>query len=285
VSVLWSEPTRFIPLLWGFIGSSVIALYAWRKGALTISGAVGAVIIGTVFYGFGGVFYSVLLLLFFTTSTALTYWRIEKKLDSQQIDEKSGGRDIWQVMANGGLPALFLAFGGLFEPLWMIVAIGMIATANSDTWATEIGKLSKSNPRHILTGKRLPTGTSGGVSLLGFVAAWGGSAIIALAAMGLVWLGSAPEWIKLKNTGMNIDGYIGFALSISISGWVGALMDSVLGATVQRKSKCLICHIETEKTRHCRQRTQKVKGLSWVNNDMVNGVSTFFGGMLLLYLW
>ena len=55
-----------------------------------------------------------------------------------------------------------------------------MAAANSDTWASEIGSMSKGKPISVKTFKRAERGTSGAVSLLGTFAAVVGSFLIAL---------------------------------------------------------------------------------------------------------
>ena len=57
-----------------------------------------------------------------------------------------------------------------------------MAAVNADTWATELGVLSRTPPRLITSGKVVERGTSGGVSLAGTLAALGGAAVIGLAA-------------------------------------------------------------------------------------------------------
>ena len=58
--------------------------------------------------------------------------------------------------------------------------LASVAAANSDTWGTEIGKLSKSNPIDIISGKKVQHGTSGGVSLIGTAGSLFGSITIGM---------------------------------------------------------------------------------------------------------
>lgn len=60
------------------------------------------------------------------------------------------------------------------------------AAAVADTWASELGILSKGQPVMITTLRKVPHGTNGGVSVLGLVASTiGGMLIGAVSAFGL----------------------------------------------------------------------------------------------------
>ncbi len=62
-----------------------------------------------------------------------------------------------------------------------------------------------------------------------------------------------------------------------ISGLVGSLADSVLGATVQRKGVCTVCGKESENHTHCDKPTRVLSGLPFVDNNIVNLLATLAG--------
>jgi len=64
--------------------------------------------------------------------------------------------------------------------IFILLFLISVIAATADTWATEVGVLSKSAPRLILSFKKVPQGTSGGVSILGTVAAFSGALIVAI---------------------------------------------------------------------------------------------------------
>ncbi len=61
-------------LLFGLILSSIIAVLAYRRGSLDASGALGAVIVGTLIFGFGGWVWGLTLITFFVSSSALSHY-------------------------------------------------------------------------------------------------------------------------------------------------------------------------------------------------------------------
>lgn len=240
-----------------YIGIMVLSLFAFWWKSLSVSGAVGATLVGGAVYTGFGVNGLLLLGLFFGTSTFWSKFKKgEKKLLEDKI-EKNNERDFVQVMVNGGgaaLMGLLFAVTGfsLFELLFII----SLAAANSDTWASEIGTLSKGKPYLLTTFQQVERGTSGAVSLLGTLAALLGSLLIVLAAY----------FLSFSLTGIDV-------MIITIFGFIGNMIDTVLGAFVQITYKCPRCGIETERYSHCQTVTVPIQGLKLVNNDVVNGIS------------
>ncbi len=161
---------------------------------LTRPGAAAALAVGlATVWGFGwrGL---VLLLAFLISGSLLT---------------KGGGqRNERQVLANGGVAALAALAGS-----WVAFA-GALAAATADTWASEIGRHSRTPPRLITNGAPVPAGTDGGITLLGTAAGIVGAGLVAVLSY-LFRQRGAP--------------------AIAAAGVVGMLVDSVLGATVQGK--------------------------------------------------
>jgi uncharacterized membrane protein len=113
----------------------------------------------------------------------------------------------------------------------------------------------------------MTVGESGGVSLAGWLAVLGGASLIGLVASSVM---------RLEVTG--------FAL-IVLGGIVGAGVDSVVGASLQRRSWCDACDRGTEMRLHsCGTRTRHVGGLAWLENDGVNLIATVTGGLVPLAL-
>jgi uncharacterized protein (TIGR00297 family) len=260
-----------VPLLLAFAVSSIIAGIAFWRGSLSASGAMGAVLIGGVTFGLGGWTCGLLLVLFFITSSALSRFREADKRKPAEAFEKGSRRDLGQVLANGGAPAaLALASGLVTWEGWLAMFIGALAAATADTWATELGMLSRARPRLITTGEVVPVGTSGGISVRGTLAAVAGGATIGLAA-GLLPRG-LPWWTALP---------LGL-----VSGLAGSVIDSLLGASLQRQGYCPSCQAATEARIHyCGAATELTRGCAWFGNDVVNFLASLAGGLIALVSW
>lgn len=181
---------------------------------------------------------------------------------------KGGRRDWLQVAANGGigLAALLGMWATGHESGWYMFFIGTMAAVTADTWATEIGVLSRSKPFHILTWKRVEKGTSGGISLLGMAATVAGGLFIGGCALLFDWA-SGQGW----HGGQLAAGLFG--------GLAGSLADSLLGATLQVMYRCVVCGNHTEKKVHHGYAAEKIYGYSWCTNDVVNLSGSIIGGL------
>nr|MBA2679663.1 DUF92 domain-containing protein [Ktedonobacteraceae bacterium] len=156
-------------LLLGLLFSSAIGFLAYRRRSLSRSGVPGAIVTGTLTFGLGGLSWGLALIFFFVSSSLLSHFRESEKA-STAADKFSKGsqRDLAQVIANGGVAtAMALGYGLSRQPATRRVFeagySGALATANADTWATELGVLSTQAPHLITTGKIVAAGTSGGI--------------------------------------------------------------------------------------------------------------------------
>ncbi len=259
-------------LLLSFVLSLLAGGLAFWQGSLAASGWLGAVVVGTLTAGLGGWDWGVLVIVFFVSSSGLSRLGARRKASFVAGQWEKGSRRDWgQVMANGGLVSL-LAVLYLFRPspVWWAAAVGVLATVTGDTWATEVGVLSRSEPRLITTARRVPAGASGGVTLLGSTAALLGSVVIGLAAFVLGWLlrNEAQSWV---------------VTAAVAGGSVGVLLDSLLGATLQSIWWCSHCQVATERRVHsCGTPTVPLRGWRWLTNDMVNALSSIAGGLAAL---
>jgi uncharacterized protein (TIGR00297 family) len=246
--------------------SFLLAFGAYKLRALTLGGATGAMLLGSLVFSIGGWSWVVPMATFFVLSSILSHVGKTKKNALKGIIEKGSQRDLYQVYANGGV-SLLMALGYFYteQPLFYWMFLGSLAAATADTWGTEIGVFARHQPIHILTGKPVPTGTSGGITVLGTSGLLAGAGILTLSGIFQV---ETAIW-KL------------FVI-IVVSGIMGALIDSVVGGTIQAQYVCPHCGKHTEKKIHCESyRTQLVNGLPWINNDVVNLICTTSGALLV----
>jgi uncharacterized protein (TIGR00297 family) len=233
---------------------------------------LGAVLTGTLIFGLGGWAWGALLVTFFVSSSALSHYKEGRKQALAEKFSKGSRRDLAQALANGGAGAL-MAVGSVLwpSPLWWAAFAGALATVNADTWATELGVLSKATPRLVTTGRDVEVGTSGGVTLAGTLAAAAGGALIGLVGALFDLAG-----------GQGASAAVGLLVITTAAGLVGSFVDSLLGATVQAIYYCDACRKETERhpTHTCGGPTRRLRGWPWLNNDLVNFISSVAGALI-----
>lgn len=258
-------------ILWravaGFFLALVIAGGARRARSLSPGGTAAAVLLGTITVA-AGWRWGIILIAFFVSSSLLSrLGAVAKARRTDAITEKGGERDAVQVLANGGaFAAAALLATILADDRWTAIALGAIAASSSDTWATEIGTLLGGRPRSILTWRALPAGISGGVTVVGFMAAALGGAFIAFFVPAFGWSTS-------------------LAVATAAGGFIGSTADSLLGATVQGRRWCDRCAATTERRIHpCGTETTPRGGFAWIDNDVVNLLSSVVGGLAALVL-
>src|SRR5947209_1875564 len=254
----------------GLTLSSGIAVLAYHRRSLNRSGVAGTITTGTAILTMGGWSWGLSLIYFFISSSLLSHFRErEKARTAADKFSKGSQRDILQVAANGGAATLMaLTYGLTDDPLLRAGFTGSLATATADTWATELGVLSPHQPRLITTGKQVPAGTSGGITLPGTSAAFLGAL-----SFGLVFWALQGFRKSLAS----------LPLVALLSGLAGSFFDSLLGATVQAMYYCPSCDTETERRIHrCGTRTTPLRGIPWVDNDVVNFLATMCGALVAI---
>lgn len=272
------DSLNLFELLAGLGLSFVIGVIGYRRSALNGSGVLGALITGTLIFGLGGWEWGVLLIAFFVSSSALSFYRACDKRRLAEKFAKGHRRDLGQALANGGLAALLAVLSHLFfsppsggqRGGWFIACAGAIAAVNADTWATELGVLSPRLPRLITSGQRVEVGASGGVTWLGIGASLAGAFLIGLLG-GLGTLALHRSWAVAGT----------LLLAATVGGLTGSLFDSLLGATVQAIYWCDACGKETERKVHrCGMETRLLRGWRWLGNDLVNFIASAVGALV-----
>jgi len=262
--------------LWRLAVPLAIVLLGRRARFLTTSGSIAALLVGSAVV-LRGWDVTAMLVLFFVLGSVATKIRHKEKEAAMPYPETQGeatrraheaaatlaggpqrtngvhangsqgqaaagqtkhqGRDMWQVLATGLVPALICALQPLFpdapsspssllssaegssflsappsRPLWFLAYLAFVATCCGDTLASEIGMLARQKPLMLWRRQRVPRGVDGGMTLLGTAASVAGGAIIGAC------------------TGTLFDVYCG-----AIYGCIGSLFDSLLGTFLQSK--------------------------------------------------
>jgi uncharacterized protein (TIGR00297 family) len=182
-----------------------------RSGALA-----GALACLPLFAGAGPTAFATLAALFLMTwvSTRLGYRR---KL-ALGIAERREGRNASQILANLAVAALAsVVFSGTGNRVWLVAMLAALAEAATDTVASEIGQYRGPDARLITTWERVPPGTDGGITIPGSIAGMAAGLVIAAVATVGGMIPLAQFWIPVA------------------AGFAGMLIDSILGATLQRR--------------------------------------------------
>ncbi len=192
----------------------ILGFITYYRKSLDMFGSVVMVIMGIIIIFSAGTNWLLLIVLFLVMSLLATKFSKKYKMS---LGEFEGRRTSKNVISNGVVACFMAAFGGYYLP-FVGGFIGAIATATSDTLASEIGVLDP-HPRLITTFQKVDPGTNGAVSVLGTAVGIVGAAIIGIAAY---LLGIMPH------------PFLSIGVAI-ISGTVGCFMDSILGALFENR--------------------------------------------------
>ena len=138
----------------GFLLALLVAIIAGRARSLTGSGVVATTLVGGSVVAGAGWWAGIILILYFVSSSSLS--SLTRGVHGASEQARGRQRDAWQVLANGGVAAVFALtslLGNHPEPLIM-ATVGSIAGATADTWATELGRFSRSSRDWSPRGKR-----------------------------------------------------------------------------------------------------------------------------------
>ncbi|MFZ0328932.1 MAG: DUF92 domain-containing protein [Nitrososphaeraceae archaeon] len=246
-----------------------LTIFAYRINAIDAYGAFAAVPIGFVTLLFGGVAWFLALLSFFLTASYFTKHKYKQKEEGGFSERNRGARGWPSVLANGGPSALFaiIYYVSGNNNVYLFCFAGSLAFALGDTLATEVGLLSKSTPRSILTGRTILRGHSGGVTLRGEIAAIVGSLIIGTVCGALF--------------SREMSQFAVIVVACITSGVLSTNVDSALGETLQCKYRCTICNKYSErKIVHCNVSTIQHAGLRFIDNNVVNILGSFIGAAI-----
>ncbi|PIA65278.1 hypothetical protein AQUCO_00100629v1 [Aquilegia coerulea] len=270
--------------LMGVLISFIIAIRSYKRKSLDVSGAFAGFLVMSLHIS-AGYRFGAILLVFFFTSSKLTKMGEEKKR-SIDADFKEGGQRNWiQVLTNSSISLVLVVIAGIStgwedkcldskESTMVTCLIGGIighyACCNGDTWSSELGMLSSSQPRLITTFKPVRKGTNGAVTTTGLLAAAAAGSVIGLT---FVLFG-------LLTTQCSSDVAMKQLLVIplaTVAGLCGSLIDSLLGATMQFSG---FCSVRNKVVGKPGPTVKRISGLSILDNNAVNFVSILLTTLL-----
>ncbi|KKZ65460.1 pyruvate formate lyase activating enzyme [[Emmonsia] crescens] len=233
---------------------------AWSRKSLTAVGIVAAALTAVVHALHPCAAPFTFLVVFFLSGTYVTKIKHDVKsrltVSSYGSVGGEGPRTHVQVLANSVVASILILLdvhrlhredqpassycfpygGGIF----MVGIVANYAVVAADTFSSELGILSKSQPRLItsLTFRTVPPGTNGGVTLAGLLAGALGAFIIGVTSLIL------PFCPVNSEVGLTKSGFEGgeawgwrekafWIVAVTIWGTLGSVLDSILGGLLQ----------------------------------------------------
>lgn len=197
--------------------NAVVAALAWRMGAVSVSGVLGGLLLGTVIYASAGLWGWMTLVTAFLAASGSSRLGLSRKLLLGIAEPREGRRGAANAFANCGVGALAATLSVTTpyrEPALLAMVAALVAGA-SDTVASEIGKAWGRHTVLVPTFARVQPGTSGGISLEGTAAGLlAAAALTAVAVFGGL-IPATAGWI------------------VVMAATLGSLIESALGATLE----------------------------------------------------
>ncbi|KAL8613303.1 hypothetical protein ACOMHN_052543 [Nucella lapillus] len=257
----------------------IFAAYGLRKKSLSYSGALAGLLVGFVLTFSSLCFFSALLAFFLTGSRATKY-RAHLKRKLEDNFKEGGQRDWKQVVCNGGVGAWFsilylmevgcvelpIDFSRHYHPSSLSLSVlASLACCCGDTLASELGTvLGGGSPRLLTTLKVVRRGTNGGVSVMGTMASGMGGVIVGVAYyLTLCLMAGSPLHNPPPQWPIILVGALG--------GFLGSLIDSLLGATFQYSG---YSHTDKKIVEMPGPDVEHISGLALFDNHSVNLLSS-----------
>lgn len=198
--------------------------------AFTATAGFVAALFASVIVVCAGFPFLALLVLFVVGSVLATRYGFEQKRRAHVQEGTAGERGVDNVLAHVLLPTA-LALGYAVDPTGLstgelaVLFTAALAFGAADTFASEFGVLSGS-ARSILTGRPVPPGTNGGVSVVGEV--WAAVGALVTACLAIVFFVAF---------GTPIGGAVLVVPSAALAGFLACQVDSVLGEALENRGE------------------------------------------------
>ncbi|KAI6099860.1 integral membrane protein DUF92-domain-containing protein [Pisolithus thermaeus] len=287
--------------------ATALAVNGVLSRKLSPSGAATAFVVGFLVMATPVRAIGVTLIVFYLLASRATKHEKKRKAQLEEGFQDAGYRTGWQVLCNSiaafiasvvwsatfapnvlpwSLLPSVLPQGPLYDseswcPLsagisndlsraLLFVVLGQFACCLGDTLASELGILSTSPPVLITTLKPVPPGTNGGISIGGTLASVAGGCVVGLTLFtSLVVENGAcrAEWMSI------LPSLIFWG---STAGVLGSMLDSFLGATVQRTRYSVDSKrvLQDASVPRDKESIKVISGLNLLTNNQVNLVSS-----------
>lgn len=203
----------------GLAANVMVAVLGWTARTVTVPGAITGAAIGTIVVAGLGWPGWILLLATFGVAAATTRTGHARKQRAGIAESRGGRRGPGNAIANTGIAAWAAAMAtGLPDPTVAgLIATAALATAGSDTVASEIGKAYGRTTWLVTSVRRVPPGTTGAVSTEGTLAGIAAAGVLAAVA---ATLGLIP----VSTIGL-----------VTAAATLASLIEGVLGATLEAR--------------------------------------------------
>merc|ERR1712168_20273 len=272
--ILWFS--FVIVLLYKVINKAV-----FESKTLTINGGITAAFMGFITLGFRPIIGVQLLSFFYLGKFVTKFGKTKKKNLEFNYSEK---RNAYQVLANGSIPTILTIFSLLnnnstnlscftncnifYDKILLIGSLVSFSANLGDTFSSELGILSKDEPRMITNPfKKVPPGTNGGVTLWGFIAA-----LLAGLALGTItWF-----FVCVKLQIINVMTLLKILQISTLGSLLGTTLDSILG-TLEFSGYNDGKVVDWEFVKHAKKQDNQIKTINSINllsGNQVNFLSS-----------
>lgn len=267
------------PVAIGMVLALGLAWLGHRLGTHALSGALAMIACYLITSLGGGWVWGALVLLFFSCTIGWSHFGRNRKgilLDRLLGLAQIGWQQVTAQLGWGCVLALLPLLGG--HSIGFTGAfVGVIAAANADTWATEIGVSSRTKPRLVNSGRLVPAGTPGAVSLLGFVSAGGAAWLVGFTALAFYFIIAVFDETTWEGT------FLWLPICALLGGLVSSVVDSLLGAVAQGMYYCEHCQcVSEDAVHHCGLPARQTRGWSWLSSRGVDLVGSLVGAAVTM---
>ncbi|TDL23380.1 hypothetical protein BD410DRAFT_820772 [Rickenella mellea] len=296
--------------------ATALAGHGHRKKSLSSSGSVAAFVIGFIMMSARLRAFGVSLIVFYLIGSRATKMGKNLKEFLEEGHQEAGYRSAWQVLCNSFtafvatllwiamftnnsvissiIPHVLIPKVAPFTPeTWCPIALnygdgwsryllyltlGHFSCCLGDTLASELGILSRTPPILITTFQRVPPGTNGGMSVLGTLSS----------VLGGVLMGVTMSVSLLVQNQVCRSNWPSLTLELilwgALGGGFGSLIDSFMGATIQRTRYSTTTKRILQDDTVVTDDVKVVSGLNILTNNQVNLISSTVTAFLVAWL-